>query len=772
MKTWLLRSQNNKFTLSGSLPRFGYNTRVFHHRPTVVPYCQIALNVPLDKLLTYRAESLPPPGTRVAVPFRGKTVAGIVWGACEIPEISPAKILPLEHVFAGETLLPAAWRELIDFTARYYHYPIGQTAFTALPAGLREAKPCPLPPPETYFTLTEAGRAQPAPPPHHRRKAALWQALLAGTVSRSAVRALSPQAAAQLADWQAQGWLVADTPSRSPAACPPIPPAPLPLNPEQQACADAVAAARGFAPFLLHGVTGSGKTETYFEAMAAALSAGKQVLFLLPEISLTPQLLARLQQRFADVPTAVLHSQTAAGERTRGYLKAMSGQVRLVVGTRLAVFTPLPELGVVVVDEEHDSSFKQDSELRYHARDLAVWRARQAGCPIILGSATPSLESWHKAQSGAYRLLRLPQRARAAARLPEIRLLDIRREPLDQGFCPAAFKLLQQNHAEGGMSMVYLNRRGFAPALFCGDCGHTFGCPNCSAKLVLHQRAHQLRCHHCGLAVAIPKKCPDCGNQDLTAVGVGTQRVEEALRTQLPEAQIERVDRDSVARKGDWNRLYQRIAANSVDILVGTQMLAKGHDFDRLNLVLVLNADGSLYSADFRAPERLFAELMQVAGRAGRADTPGRVFIQTRLPEHRVYQSLLRQDYAEFANGELAERESFNMPPFTHTAAVRADAANMADALELLRQAAERVAQQRLPENANAAGEAEKVLCLGPVPMLMARLAGRERAQMFLESPHRKALHRQVSLWQQALAALSRQFAAARWSVDIDPMEM
>nr|WP_238480115.1 primosomal protein N' [Eikenella glucosivorans] len=785
--------------------RFRYNTRRLPPLPhTAVPYCQVALNVPLDKLLTYRADRIPAPGTRVAVPFRGKTVAGIVWGACGAPEISPAKILPLAQVFADEPPLPAAWRELIDFTARYYHYPVGQTVFTALPAGLREAKPCPLPPPEPCFALTELGRQQPTPPPRHRRQAALWQALLAAPLSRSAARAIAPQAAAQLAAWQAQGWLAAE--ANLPAARAPIPPSPVPLNPEQQAAADAVAQAQGFAPFLLHGITGSGKTDTYFEAMAAALSAGKQVLFLLPEISLTPQLLARLQQRFAEVPTAVLHSQTAAGERTRGYLKAMAGQVRLVVGTRLAVFTPLPDLGLIVVDEEHDASFKQDSELRYHARDLAVWRARQAACPIMLGSATPSLESWHKAQSGAYRLLSLPQRARATARLPEIRLIDIRREPLDQGFCPAAFKLLRQNHAEGGMSMVYLNRRGFAPALFCGDCGHTFGCPHCSAKLVLHQRARQLRCHHCGLAVPIPKKCPDCGNQDLTAVGIGTQRVEEALRAQLPEAKIERVDRDSISRKGDWQRLYQRIAANGVDILVGTQMLAKGHDFARLNLVLVLNADGSLYSADFRAPERLFAELMQVAGRAGRAELPGRVFIQTRLPEHRVYQSLLRQDYPAFAEGELAERENFDMPPFTHTTAIRADAAKMADALELLRLAAEWVAQQGLPENEqreflhskneqrefrqneqseflrsknehsefrqNGGNEAAEVLCLGPVPMLLAKLAGRERAQVFLESPSRKALHRQVSLWQQALAALARQFAAARWSVDIDPLEM
>ena len=722
-----------------------------------MPYCQVALNVPLDTLLTYRADRIPAPGVRVAVPFRGKTVAGIVWGACEEPEISPDKIRPLAQVFEHELPLPAAWRELIEFTARYYHHHIGQTAFTALPAGLREAKPCPPPQPETYFSLTDLGRQQPAPPPHHRRKAALWQALLESPVSQSAARTIAPQAAAQLANWQAQGWLAAETdvlPARLP-----IPPSSVPLNPEQQAAADAVAQAQGFAPFLLHGITGSGKTETYFEAMAAALSAGKQVLFLLPEISLTPQLIARLQQRFADVPTAVLHSQTAAGERTQGYLKAMCGRVRLVVGTRLAVFTPLPDLGLIVVDEEHDSSFKQDSELRYHARDLAVWRAQQAGCPIVLGSATPSLESWHKAQSGGYRLLSLPQRARAAARLPEIRLIDIRREPLDQGFSPAAFKLLQQNHAAGGMSMVYLNRRGFAPALFCGDCSHTFGCPHCSAKLVLHQRARQLRCHHCGLAVPIPKKCPDCGNQDLTAVGHGTQRVEETLRAFLPKAAVVRVDRDSTAHKNDWADLYRRIADNEIDILVGTQMLAKGHDFARLNLVIVLNADGSLYSADFRAPERLFAELMQVSGRAGRADKPGKVLIQTQLPEHPVFSAVKAQNYAVFAENELNERQMFAMPPFGFQTAVRADAPRVADAMEFLNAAKETLAPL-LPESVSQFGAA---------PMLMVRLAERERAQIFLESPSRQDLHRAVSLWVQVLQ--QNRDGKIRWSVDVDTQE-
>ncbi|MDO4695018.1 MAG: primosomal protein N', partial [Eikenella sp.] len=697
-----------------------------------MPYCQVALNVPLPKLFTYAAPHALPAGTRVAVPFAGRTLAAIVWGMSDTPDVAEEKILPLKHIFAQEPPLPENWRELMAFTARYYHYPLGQTVFTALPAGLRQAKPCAVPEPPRHYALNTAGRTQAAP--KHKRQAALWQALLSGSLSEAAAKKLHPQAAALLEKWQALGWL--DTQRETPHW--PIRPAAQTLNPQQQAAADAVVAAQGFAPFLLFGITGSGKTEAYFEMMAAALARGKQVLFLLPEINLTPQLLARLQQRFADVPTAVLHSQTAAGKRSKGYLKALLGQARLIVGTRLAVFTPLPDLGLVIVDEEHDTSFKQDSELRYQARDLAVWRAQQAGCAAVLGSATPSLESWHKAQSGRYTLLTLPERARAESRLPAVRLLDVRREALEHGFSAAAIKLLQENHAGGGMSMVYLNRRGFAPAVFCGDCGHLFGCPHCSAKMVLHRRSRQLRCHHCGHLAPVPRRCPDCGNRDLTAVGFGTQRVEDLLRQAVPQARVVRVDRDSTSRKDDWADLYRRIDAGSVDILVGTQMLAKGHDFARLNLVVVLNADGSLYSADYRAPERLFAELMQVAGRAGRAERSGQVLIQTQLPEHRVYQALLQQDYAAFARGELAERAAYGLPPFAHTAAVRADAPLMADALAVLQQAADAVLPT-LPES---------VQCLGPVPMLMARLAGRERAQVFLESPDRKALHRALSAWQ------------------------
>lgn len=726
-------------------------------------YHRIAVNVPLsDGLLTYSYSKPLLPGTRVLVPFRNKTVVGIVWETDIAPDMDTARILSVQTAFVEEKPLPQSWRDLLAFTSRYYHYPTGQAVFAALPQGLKETRAVEMPRPPLFYALNEAGRAQTPPPARFNKKAALWDALLSGGMTMAALKQVNAHAAKLIEDWAEQGWI-----ETTEAAKPVLRSyhgqashSEFVLNADQQKASDEIQTAFGsFQPFLLYGITGSGKTEVYFDAMAKVLAQGRQVLFLLPEINLTPQLLKRVENCFADVPTAVLHSQMAAGRRTQDYLRAMLGQAKLVIGTRLAVFTPMDDVGLIVVDEEHDGSFKQDNELRYHARDLAVWRAKQSGCPVVLGSATPSLESWHKAQSGAYRLLQLTERAHTAAQLSQVDILNVGRLKLDNGFSPQALQLLKQNFEAGGMSLVYLNRRGFAPALFCGDCGHTFGCPNCSAKMVLHQRARQLRCHHCDHREPIPFKCPDCGNQDLTAVGHGTQRVEETLRAFLPKAAVVRVDRDSTAHKNDWVDLYRRIADNEIDILVGTQMLAKGHDFARLNLVIVLNADGSLYSADFRAPERLFAELMQVSGRAGRADKPGKVLIQTQLPEHPVFAAVKAQDYAVFAENELNERQMFAMPPFGFQTAVRADAPRVADAMEFLNAAKETIAPL-LPESVSQFGAA---------PMLMVRLAERERAQIFLESISRQDLHRAVSLWVQVLQ--QNRDGKIRWSVDVDVQE-
>lgn len=718
---------------------------IFHH---------IALNTILPPL-TYSHTSEIAAGTRVLVKLRGKLQIGIVWQTDVQPDIDVTKILPIIQVF-DDFRLPETWRELINFTARYYHYPLGQTVFTALPSLLKEPKAIELPEAPIFYIFNELGKQQTPPPKNHAKKLAIWQALNSGSLNLAALKKIHPKAKDFIQEYEQLGWLNATT-----AALPNIPPSQHILNAEQIAAANTVKSHLSeFKTFLLHGITGSGKTEVYFDIMANVLAQGKQVLFLLPEINLTPQLLNRISQRFPDMPTAVLHSQTATGARGRDYLRAMLGQAKLVIGTRLSVFTPMLDLGLIVVDEEHDNSFKQDNELRYNARDLAVWRARQAACPIVLGSATPSLETWHKAQSGAYTLLTLSHRANELAQLPDIRTIDVRRVRLDNGFSPQALDLLKKNFANGGLSLVYVNRRGFAPALFCGDCGHTFGCPNCSAKMVLHQQVKQLRCHHCDFRQPVPHSCEECGNQDLTAIGFGTQRVEDTLKNALPNAKILRVDRDSTSRKRDWDDIYQQIHNHEIDVLVGTQMLAKGHDFARLNLVVVLNADGSLFSSDFRAPERLFAELMQVSGRAGRAEHAGRVFIQTQLPEHEVFSAVKAQNFAQFAAHELAQREAFGLPPFGFQAAVRADAPQMSEAVDFLNEIRDVIAPL-LPEN---------VWQMGAVPMLLARLAERERAQIFVESADRVALHRALSLWEQVLQQYRDH--KIRWHIDVDCMEM
>ncbi|KDN14866.1 primosomal protein N' [Snodgrassella communis] len=724
-------------------------------------YHQLALNVPLYSLLTYAHPTALPAGTRVAVRFRKRLVAAIVWESNVQPKIDINKILPIETILSEDWQLPADWRALLSFTARYYHYPLGQAVMAALPKGLRQPEAVPLPHQELMYTLSTSGRLQPPPPARFHKQHALWQCLQSAPVTLQQLKAKHTQATNYLNQWQQQGWVQA----KPVPVCGSIPASPYQLNQQQQHASTLIQAKFGqFAPFLLYGITGSGKTEVYFDIMAKVLQQGRQVLFLLPEINLTPQLMQRVRQRFPSTVTVILHSQTAAGQRTSNYLQAALGQAALVIGTRLAVFTPMHNLGLIVVDEEHDYSFKQESELRYQARDLAVWRAQQINCPIVLGSATPSLESWYKAQQGAYQLLQLSERAHASAQLPQIHLLDIRRLPLDNGLSDVIKQKLQANFANGGLSMIYLNRRGFAPALFCTACGHIFGCPNCSAKMVLHQHAGQLRCHHCDFHQRIPHCCPECGNQDLTAVGQGTQRIEEYLQHLLPDARILRVDRDNTAHRHDWAAIYSKIMQRQIDILVGTQMLAKGHDFPHLNLVVVLNADNSLYSADFRAPERLFAELMQVSGRAGRANYKGEVWVQTRQPEHKVYQALSTQNYVTFATAELAERQELCMPPFSHMAAIRADAKTMREAQELLRQALQGIEQQQsLPTS---------VSTFGPVPMLMARLAGYERAQIFLESKNRRDLHHSITIWHSWLQHLEKIYPHTRWLIDVDPLEM
>jgi primosomal protein N' (replication factor Y) len=531
------------------------------------------------------------------------------------------------------------------------------------------------------------------------------------------------------------------------------------LLPEQQAAVQAIQAAGRFETFLLHGVTGSGKTEVYLRAIDTALTAGKQALMLVPEIALTPQLEQRVSERFPMAHVVAAHSGVPDAARARGFLDALEGRADIVLGTRLSVFMPLPRLGLIAVDEEHDASFKQQEGLRYSARDVAVFRAKQLDIPIVLGSATPALETFHHALSGRYRLLDLPRRAVAEAP-PVVRTVDTRKEKLQDGISAALIQALAARLVRGEQSLVFLNRRGYAPVLACPACGWISRCRRCAANLVVHLADKRLRCHHCGLEAFIPKACPDCGNQDIHPFGRGTQRLEAALAARFPEARILRIDRDSASTPKKWRALLAAIHAGEADILIGTQMLAKGHDFPRLTLVGVVGADAALFAADFRAPERLFSQLMQVGGRSGRHDLPGEVLIQTEHPGHPLYRALAEHDYAAFARAQLDERRAAGFPPFSFQALLSAEAPDIGDALAFLAQA-----------RAAAAPRADAQVSLyDPVPMRLFRLKNRERAQLLVESPARPALQALLAAWSVQLHALKAP-RDLRWHLDVDPLE-
>ena len=713
---------------------------------------QVALNLPLSTTFSYLSAQPLPPGSRVCVPFRGRQVSGVVLADPAARAVDPDKLKPISAVLNELPPLPDDWLALVQFCAGYYHHPIGQTLFAALPAVLRRPQPATIQD-DRPWSFSTIGAEQPPPPRAQRSRHALWLALQAQPLTAGQAKAITPQGAKWCREWQEAGWLmrVDGTPLLTVADGPA-------LTDEQQAALDAVQLA-SFSCYLLNGITGSGKTEVYLRLIERALHQGRQALVLVPEINLTPQLQARFQARFPTTLMSVLHSDVADGARFQAWLAAWQGRADIVIGTRLSVFTPLPRLGLIIVDEEHDSSFKQQDELRYHARDLAVWRANAGGVPIVLGSATPSLESVANVAAGRYRQLTLSRRAHSAASLPSIRLIDIRREPLQDGISKPALQALQTVQERGEQSLVYINRRGFAPVLACPACGWLSSCRHCSARLVLHLAQRRLRCHHCGYEEQISTACPDCGNPDLQPLGQGTQRVEQALATLLPQARLLRIDRDAVSGRDAWDNIYRAVHNHEVDILIGTQMLAKGHDFPNLSLVVVLNADGGLYSADFRAAEHLFAQLTQVAGRAGRAEKPGEVLVQTQWPEHPLYQALINHDVAGFAAQQLAERHEAGFPPAVFQAMLRADAIDLKQATVFLQQARDLVA---LPPG---------VMVQGPAPAQMVRLAQRERAQLVIESPQRRALHAYLDAWLPELDALQRQHRTVRWSLDVDPQE-
>ena len=722
---------------------------------------RVALDIPLATLFDY----LPPPdveptaiapGTRVLVPFgRGRRV-GLVLGVETATDRHPDRLRAVLAVLDLQPLLAPSDIELIRWAADYYRHPLGEALFGALPARLRRPEPL-LDPRPRGWRLTPAGQAQdPEGLRRAPRQAAVLARLRSGEAAPADLTGDLGDCTGALRALAAKGWV--EPCLVDPAPAPVIPAAGLELNAEQAEALARVRATSGFRAFLLDGVTGSGKTEVYLRLIQDVLAAGRQALVLVPEIGLTPQLERRIQARLG-APMAVLHSGLGERERELAWRAAADGAAALVLGTRSAVFAPLPRLGLVVVDEEHDLSFKQQDGFRYSARDLAVRRAQRAGCPVILGSATPSLETLHSAQRGRYDWLHLTGRA-GGAQPPRLDVIDIRAQPLDGGLSRVLVRDLGAEITAGNQVLLFLNRRGFAPILTCHDCGWVGGCPHCDARLTLHLTRRRLACHHCGWVRAIPQVCPDCAKDDLRALGQGTERLEEEVARLFPGVPMARIDRDST-RGGRLARLLEGARRGDFPILIGTQMLAKGHHLPGVTLVGILDLDQGLYGADYRAPERMAQLIVQVAGRAGRAERPGRVVLQTRHPDHPLLEALLRGGYAAFAEGALAERRAALLPPFSHQALLRAEGRTAKDAVDLLAGAAARAREIGLTG----------LSLWGPVAAPMERRAGRYRAQLLAQAERRTDLQTFLATWVPGLRSLKVP-AGARWSLDVDPQEM
>jgi len=656
---------------------------------------RVALDVPLPRLFDY---ALPEgarvaSGDRVTVQLGRRNHTGVVIEAESTSALALDRLKAIIDVRSDAPRLSAEWLELMRFLSAYYQRPLGETVIAALPPRLRSLKPLP-------------------------RKA------LNG----------SPHAA-------------------SPRFAPTHP-----LSPDQARVVEEIAGRLGrFSAVLLHGVTGSGKTEVYLHLIARVLERGGQALVLVPEISLTPQVEARFRETFPEARIALMHSALEDIARTSAWLEAARGDAGIVLGTRLAVLAPLPKLALIVVDEEHDSSFKQQEGVRYSARDVAVYRAKLAGCPVVLGSATPSLESWANFRQGRYERLELPHRASPGARLPTVRTVDLRMHPTEQGFTAAVLDAIAQRISRREQSLVFINRRGYAPVLTCDACGWYAGCARCTGRLVLHAPDRRLHCHHCGAMQPIPRACPTCGNVDLKAMGRGTQRIEETLAARFPGARVVRIDRDSARRRAELSRTLDGIRRGEGDILVGTQLLAKGHDFPNLTFVGVLNADTALLSTDYRSAERLYAVLSQVAGRAGRRARPGEVLVQTRYPDHPLFAALASHDFAGFAESQLDERRNAGFPPWVFEAALRAEAPQLERAMAFLREAR---ALAVAPEG---------VRVFDPVPHVLTRRSGFERAQLVIQSGSRAPL--QAYLTELSTRLYESAQRSVRWHLDVDPIE-
>ncbi|WP_040941931.1 primosomal protein N' [Xanthomonas campestris] len=731
---------------------------------------RVALPVPLPQLFDY----LPPQdtdvdgpdrvGCRVRVPFGPRELVGVVVERGQQPS---AEGLRAALDWCDDTpLLVDELARSLHWLARYTHAPLGEAQASALPGPLRRGEPLA----DTHawaWQLTEAGQTGAGSLRAGSRPALLAALLLAGPLAEEPLEQQLPQWREAARNLAKRGYaervaVAADTLPARPGTGPQ-------LNDEQQAATDAIRAGSGFATYLLDGVTGSGKTEVYLQAIADCLAAGKQALVLVPEIGLTPQTLGRFRARLG-VPVHALHSGLSDGERARVWAAAWRGEAKLIVGTRSAVFTPLPNAGLIVIDEEHDGSYKQQDGIRYHARDFALVRGKALDVPVILGSATPSLESLHNAYSGRYRHLRLSRRA-GDARPPRVRVLDVRKRPLKDGLSPEVLAGIGATLARGEQVLVFKNRRGYAPVLLCHDCGWTAACQRCSTPLhqtpmTVHAGGRRLQCHHCGARQPAPLACPACASLALQPQGIGTERLEERLVEAFPEAPVVRIDRSTTQRRDAPETQLARLGTDA-GILVGTQILAKGHDLPRLTMVVVVGIDEGLFSADFRAAEKLAQQLIQVAGRAGRADRPGEVWLQTHHPEHPLLQTLVNGGYHAFADAELQQREAAGFPPFAHLALFRAEAKDVAAANQFLIAVRALVGAQT-PAPSPAITPVE---CYGPMPAPMPRRAGFQRTQLLLSAAQRSALHRVLDAQMPAIHTLP-QARRVRWSLDVDPIDL
>jgi len=722
------------------------------------PILQVVFDTPLRRSFDYLAPAagpLPRPGERVRVPFGRQRAVGLVVAHAAESALPRAQLKP---AFESIDTTPV-WDEptfgLLRWAADYYHQPLGDVLFSAMPKMLRLGRSAVSD--EIVWRQSAAGREAIA---GGARLGARQQALIAliGDAGATAAAITAAGHTATLRSLAGRGWLESFArPEAAPAAGEGRP-GPV-LTADQAAAVERVGASLGeFGAFLLHGVTGSGKTEVYLHLIERVLAAGRCALVLVPEIALTPQLVARFRARLA-APVVALHSSLADGARLEAWRAAAAGRAPVVIGTRSAVFTPSPALGLVVVDEEHDASYKQQEGFRYSGRDLAVARAQRAGCPVVLGSATPSLESLANAAAGRYERLSLPERTGRAGK-PRVTVVDLRVNAARDGLSPPALAAIERHLGDGGQVLVFLNRRGYAPTMFCSGCSWIAPCRSCDARLTVHLSRATLACHHCGAEERMPFACPQCGNE-LVPVGEGTERVETTLTQLFPAAPLVRIDRDVIRRRGDLEDALAAVNDGRARILLGTQMLTKGHDFPDVSLVVVLAADQGLFGADFRASERLAQQIVQVAGRAGRGDRPGEVLIQTAYPEHPLLHCLITAGYEGFAALALEERRAAGWPPYSHLALLRADSPSRTEVFDFLRAAGAAASPSR----------ESRLRILGPAPAAMARRAGRHRAQLLVESPARSELQDFLGRWVAAVAAL-RTPRSLRWSLDVDPAEV